>query len=154
MNDSDPPRDVLVMLVDEVGRLNGRLKSGFADARRSAGLGESELTVLNAVVEAERPPTVSQIGRSLGHARQIVQRAANGLIAAGLIETLPNPDHKRAPLLRATQTGLAKKVAIDGTGAEIAIRLAAGMDADALHRAVDNLRTVRKSLEVQLRGGN
>src|SRR6476619_7051571 len=92
-------RHALVGLVDEVLRLGGRLKSTFAGARRAAGLGESESMVLNAVVEADRAPTVSQIGRSLGQPRQIVQRAANALVEAGLIATAPNPDHKRAPLL-------------------------------------------------------
>ena len=93
-------RNALVGLVDEIARLNGRLKSAFAASRRAVGLGDSEIMVLNAVVEAERPPTVAQIGRSLGHPRQIIQRAANSLVADGLIETRPNPDHKRAALLR------------------------------------------------------
>jgi DNA-binding MarR family transcriptional regulator len=153
MIDVEPPRNVLVLLVDEVGRLNGRLKSGFAEARRSAGLGETELTVLNAVVEADRAPTVPQIGRSLGLARQIVQRAANALIADGVIETMPNPDHKRAGLLRATPLGVAKKAEIDRTGDAIAARLADGIDMDAAYAAVASLRAVRKSLESHLRGG-
>ena len=64
-------RHPLIGLSDELIRLNGRLKGRFAGARRSEGLGDSELTVLNAVVEADRPPTVPQIGRSLGQPRQI-----------------------------------------------------------------------------------
>src|SRR5690606_37248532 len=108
--DSRPP---LVGLSDELIRLNGRLKSLYADARRDAGLGSSEMSVLNAVVEADRPPTVPQIGRSFGQPRQQVQRAANSLMAAGLIEALPNPDHKRAMLMRATESGVALKRAID-----------------------------------------
>ena len=80
-------------------RLQGRLKGAFTDSRLSTGLGETEMTVLNAVAEAPSPPTVPQIGRALGHPRQVIQRAANALITAGLIATRDNPDHKRAVLL-------------------------------------------------------
>ena len=59
-------RHPLVGLSDELIRLNGRMKALFAGARRPEGLNDSESTVLNAVVEADRPPTVPQIGRSLG----------------------------------------------------------------------------------------
>ncbi len=148
----DDPRNVLVKLVDEVGRLSGRLKSGFAATRRGIGLNESELTVLNAVVEGQRPPTASQIGRSLGIARQIVQRAANALMSRGLIEAAPNPDHKRAALLIATPAGLAIKAEADRIGNAAAERLAAGIDLAAAHDAVTSLRAVRKSLESYLRG--
>jgi DNA-binding MarR family transcriptional regulator len=147
-------RHPLVGLSDELIRLNGRLKGMFAGARRSEGLGDSELTVLNAVVEADRPPTVPQIGRSLGQARQLVQRAANSLMAAGLIEAEPNPDHKRAVLLRATAEGTALKRGIDARADAIAGDVAEGMDADVVHAATAALRTIRKQLEAQLRAAD
>jgi len=144
-------RHPLVGLSDELIRLNGRMKALFAGARRSEGLGDSELSVLNAVVEADRPPTVPQIGRSFGQPRQIVQRAANSLMAAGLIETVPNPDHKRAVLLRATEQGLAMKRGMDARADEVADSIAAELDADAVRAATLALRAVRKQLEAQLR---
>ena len=125
MNRGIEPRHPLVGLSDELIRLNGRLKGMFAGARRSEGLGDSEIMVLNAVVEADRPPTVPQIGRSLGQPRQIVQRAANSLMATGLIEAEPNPDHKRAVLLRATDRGVALKREIDARADAIAAEIAA-----------------------------
>ena len=118
-------RHPLVGLSDELIRLNGRLKSLFAEARRGAGLGDSEMGVLNAVVEADRAPTVPQIGRSFGQPRQLVQRAANSLMAAGLIEAVPNPDHKRAVLLCATDKGLTLKREVDGRADAKAAEVAA-----------------------------
>ena len=144
-------RHPLVGLSDELIRLNGRLKGMFAGARRSEGLGDSELTVLNAVVEADRPPTVPQIGRSLGQPRQIVQRAANSLMAAGLIEAEPNPDHKRAVLLRPTAQGTALKREMDARADAIAADVAGGLDADLVRRAVAALREIRQELEARLR---
>ena len=147
-------RHPLVGLSDELIRLNGRLKGMFAGARRSEGLGDSELTVLNAVVEADRPPTVPQIGRSLGQPRQLIQRAANSLMDAGLIEAEPNPDHKRAVLLRATEEGIALKRGIDGRADAIAEEVAAEIDAEIVRQATGALRTIRKQLEARLRAAN
>jgi DNA-binding MarR family transcriptional regulator len=146
-------RHSLVGLSDELIRLNGRLKGMFAGARRSEGLGDSELTVLNAVVEADRPPTVPQIGRSLGQPRQLVQRAANSLMDAGLIEAEPNPDHKRAVLLRATEQGVTLKREIDARADAIADEVAGNIDADLVRQATALLRDIRKDLEARLRTG-
>lgn len=144
-------RHALVGLVDEVSRLNGRLKSLFADSRRTVGLGQSDSMVLNAVVEADRPPTVPQIGRSLGFPRQLVQRAANALVTQGLIETLPNPDHKRAPLLSPTAAGVALKRQADAEAERIASALAGVIDQAAVRSAAVALRGVRKQIEAGLR---
>ena len=147
-------RHALIALVDEVHRLGGRLKSLFADARRSVDLGDSELMVLNAVVEADRPPTVSQIGRSLGQARQIVQRAANALESEQLIEMMTNPDHKRAPLLVATAAGTAMKRQADACADAIAADLAEGFEAPVLAQITTDLHRLRKQLETRMRGGD
>jgi len=146
--DSRPP---LTSLVDELTRIHGRLKSVFAASWRDAGLGESELMVLTAVVEAKRPPTVPQIGRSLGQVRQLVQRAANALIERGLIETLPNPDHKRAVLLRATEGGFALKRKVDTEADMIGKRLGESVDLDNVRATAALLRIVRKQVEARLR---
>jgi DNA-binding MarR family transcriptional regulator len=145
-------RNALIGLVDEVTRLNGRLKSTFAASRREAGLGESEMMVLNAVVEAQHPPTVPQIGRSMGQPRQIVQRAANSLVSSGLIETAPNPDHKRAVLLLPTAKGITLKREADARADAIAEELGRDMDQSAARGAIQALRAVRKQLEARLRG--
>src|SRR5579862_4090613 len=110
----------VVLLIDEVIRLNSRLRSIFAGVGASTGLAPMETMVLTAVVESRAAPTVPQIGRSLGHARQVVQRAANDLIAAQLIKTAPNPNHKRAPLLLATAAGRNLKRDADRRGLKAA----------------------------------
>lgn len=146
-------RHPLVGLSDELIRLGGRMKATFAGARREEGLGDSELSVLNAVVEADRPPTVPQIGRSFGQPRQLVQRAANSLMAAGLIEAEPNPDHKRAVLLRATERGIALKREIDARADVIAAEIGEGVDTEVIREATAALNTIRKQLEARLRAG-
>ena len=140
----------LISLVDSLSRLQGRLLSVFAPAR-PAGLSPTEMTVLNAVGGATSPPTVPQIGRSLGHARQVIQRAANTLIAAGLIDMRPNPDHKRASLLVSTRRGMEVKAQADAQGAAIARALEAVIDPAIARQAVLLLDELRAQLDEHAR---
>jgi DNA-binding MarR family transcriptional regulator len=140
-----------IALVDEIGRLNGRFKTLFADVRRGVGLGDTELLVMSAVVEARRPPTVPQIGRSLGHPRQIIQRAANALIAAGLVEHAPNPDHKRAALLLATSDGIARKRQADALAVTVTADLADGLDPMIMETVAGALAVIRLHIEERVR---
>jgi DNA-binding MarR family transcriptional regulator len=146
-------RQPLVGFSDELIRLNGRLKALFAKARRPEGLGDPELTTLNAVVEASQPPTVPQIGRSLGVLRQVVQRAANSLTAAGLVEAVKNPHHKRAVLLRPTQRGLEMKRGIDARAVALPEATAGSVDPDLVRQAALLLNQIRTQLEARLRAG-
>jgi DNA-binding MarR family transcriptional regulator len=145
------PRNALVALIDELIRAHGRLKSIFTDVNAASGLSSMESTVLAAVVESVAAPTVAQIGRSLGYPRQVIQRAANTLIAAGLVETAPNPSHKRAMLLVATREGRSRKQQAE-THAEDVIRpLLARLDAAKCRSVAEDLRELRSEIEAFLR---
>ncbi|MEZ5709920.1 MAG: helix-turn-helix domain-containing protein [Blastomonas sp.] len=143
----------LIALIDQLSRLQGRLRGLFAGLDSAAGLSRMEMTVLTAVAEAERAPTVPQIGRSLGHPRQVVQRAANTLIEAGLIDTRDNPDHKRAMLLVATDRGRAMKQAANAQAAEIAQGVMPWLDAGEVREAARLLERIRKGLDAHRRDG-
>lgn len=51
--------------------------------------------------------TVARAARRVGLTRQAVQKTANELAAAGLLEFKDNPDHKRSPLIAVTEKGQA-----------------------------------------------
>lgn len=144
-------RDPVIGLIDEVSRMNGRLRTAFAGASAGMDYSEAELTVLNAIVEASRPPTVPQIGRALGHPRQPVQRAVNTLVAGGLAETRPNPDHKRAPLLVATAAGIALKEVSDERALTIAAAMAPHLDMASVAALTQGLKALRGELETYMR---
>ena len=141
----------LILLIDEVIRLNGRLKSVFAGVNAASGLPAMELTVLTAVVAAQAPPTVAQIGRSLGHPRQVIQRAARALLAAGLIAAAPNPHHKRAALLLATSSGKRLKRATDRRALKAANNFLHHIDGARCERLVVDIRKLRGQIELQVR---
>lgn len=141
----------LIGLIDATSRLRGRLKSAFAGSADDLGLSEMEITVLNAVTEARTPPTVPQIGRALGHPRQVIQRAANTLTDAGLIEPAANPDHKRAVLLLPTAAGEELKREADARGHEIAAQLLRSVDPALVIQANALLETLRLQLDAHFR---
>jgi DNA-binding MarR family transcriptional regulator len=139
------------MLLDELARIRGRIGTAFSPGRKQTGLTEVEWIVLNAVTGATNPPTVPQIGRSLGHARQVVQRAATRLVDHGLVEWIDNPDHKRAQRLVATADGRQMKMQADARGLEMAASLVQGLDPAVVTGAIDAIRTIRQHLEAQIR---
>lgn len=136
---------------DELARSRGRLRELFAERRAQTGLAEMELTVLTAAVNASAPPTVAQIGRSLGHPRQVVQRASNRLAALGLLEFVENPDHKRAALLVATQAGETLKAADNARSQAIRDALVARIGPAAFADAADRLHAIRREIEAFLK---
>jgi len=136
---------------DEVARLRGRMRALFSDARAESGLGEMELTVLTATVNAATAPTVAQIGRSLGHPRQVVQRAANRLVELGLIELTDNPGHKRASLLVATPAGEKLKAEDRDRASTITKAVLQRIATEEFAEAADRLAAIRAEIEDYLR---
>lgn len=151
MIDSTRHPNPLIGLIDATSRLRGRLKSAFAGSADDLGVNEMQMTVLNAVTEARTPPTVPQIGRALGHPRQVIQRAANALVEARLIAFAANPDHKRAILLLPTDAGEALKREADARGHEIAAELLRSVDAVLVMQANELLETLRRQLDAHFR---
>lgn len=140
-----------IRFLDEFARLRGRIQTAFEVVEEEGALSDLESVVLNAVAGAASPPTVPQIGRSLGHARQVIQRAANALTARGLIATVPNPDHKRAHRLVATDAGSALKAKHDERGMLRAAALTDGLELETIETGVAALHRIRECLERNLR---
>lgn len=147
MDDRGLKSNPMFKLVDEVARLQGRFKSLFAGVHSVSGLRPMEELVLTAIVEAEAAPTVPRIGRSLGHPRQVIQRAVDDMAAEGYIDKLPNPDHKRASLLTITPRGRRLKERSDAHAIAIANAVLGGVDARRFESLAVELQAVRKALE-------
>lgn len=145
---SHPP---FARFADEVARLRGRLRALFEDVRSETDLSEMELTVLTAATHADHPPTVAQIGRSLGHPRQVVQRAANRLAEKGLITFAANPGHKRASLLEPTAAGREVKASDHARSAAITAAILARIDEASFAEAADQLQQIRSGIEAYLK---
>lgn len=142
----------MLVLMDELIRTTTRLNGVFGDLSQNFGVTKMELAVLTAVVESERAPTVPQIGRSLGHPRQVIQRAANLLLERELIRAEQNPDHKRAVLLVAEEAGVQLKEALDHKAMESVNELMQVVDVTHCERLAVDLRRLRREVETFVRG--
>jgi DNA-binding MarR family transcriptional regulator len=98
-----PAGDAFSVLAITVLRLAGHLTAIGDALAKPAGQTSARWQVL-ATVEDE-PMTVAAIARSLGLARQSVQRVADLLDGDGLAVYVDNPDDRRAMLLQLTPRG-------------------------------------------------
>jgi DNA-binding MarR family transcriptional regulator len=150
LQEADDPRvlvDELTAMISECFLVHGRLVNIFSTIKDSVDLTGTEALTLFAVINSGKPVTVPQIGRSLGHARQVIQRAANVLVGRGLLETRDNPAHKRAAFLVATEAGRKIKLGFDAAGRAVAETLAGGMDLATVLATHDGLRQLRRAVD-------
>jgi DNA-binding MarR family transcriptional regulator len=108
-------------------RANGLLLAAGDRLAAERGLTSARWQVLGAVALAQRPLTVPQIARRMGLSRQTVHTTVSRLGADGLVELVPNADHRRSQLVSVTELGRAKYQAVDETQAAWVNRLAAGL---------------------------
>jgi DNA-binding MarR family transcriptional regulator len=125
-------------------RVNGLLLAAGDLLTAGHGLTSARWQVLGAIVSAQRPLTVPQIARRMGLTRQAVHTTINRLLADGVVELVPNEDHRRSQLIRLTEPGLARYQAIDDKQVAWVSRLAAGLarsDLDTAARVLAELCT-------------
>jgi DNA-binding MarR family transcriptional regulator len=108
---SDELTDRLTEVFDLVGPLYRRAHRKVEQDAPIEGLSVGVRAVLNLLHE-HGPMTVPQMGRAQALSRQFVQRMINDAAARGLVESVPNPAHKRSSLIRLTDEGRAAITAV------------------------------------------
>ena len=137
----------LVMLIEESIRLRDSAQQVLSEVLATETLTRLERLVLLSITEFGRPLTVSQVGRNLGHSRQVVQRAANQLVSLGFLEKLPNPDHKTSPLLQPTDSGRAFERQMGEALVQMVNTLLTDADIATCLRVADALKKLRTKIE-------
>jgi DNA-binding MarR family transcriptional regulator len=126
-------------------RANGLLLAAGDRLAAEHGLTSARWQVLGAI--AQRPLTVPQVARRMGLTRQAVHTTVNRLVADGLVELVPNADHRRSQLVSVTELGRARYRAIDETQAAWVNRLAAGLPRSELETTARVLSELCKRLD-------
>ncbi|WP_327110670.1 MarR family transcriptional regulator [Nocardia sp. NBC_01730] len=126
-------------------RVNGQFLAVAEELARPAGLTAAWWQVLGAVLRT--PLSVAGIAREMGITRQSVQRIADLLVDKGLAEYRPNPAHRRAKLVAATEAGLATVHRIDPQHAVMSKRLAAELGPEQLALTVEVLAKLSAALD-------
>ncbi|MDH3418820.1 MAG: MarR family winged helix-turn-helix transcriptional regulator [Gammaproteobacteria bacterium] len=85
-------------------RLFQRLGAEFQPVPGGAPLSPPQRAVLE-FLDREDHQTVPELARSRSVSRQHIQVSVNELVDRGWLETVPNPAHRRSPLIALTQAG-------------------------------------------------
>jgi DNA-binding MarR family transcriptional regulator len=137
----------LTDLVLEIFRLNGLLISAGDALVAGTGLTSARWQVVGAIALQQGRAPVAHIANAMGLTRQSVQRIADELEKAGVVEFRDNPHHKRAKLVTLT----AKGHALNETAMQLqkpwVAALAAGIDHSALQATLTVLTQLRARLE-------
>jgi len=132
-------------LILETFRFNGRLLTAGDRLTRPFKLSSARWQVLGAIVE--KPLPVAQIARNMGLARQSVQRLADNLEKAGVVEYAPNPDHGRAKLVRLNEKGHRVMKALTQSQIRWANEIASGATSGEIESALSLMRKLRLRLD-------
>jgi DNA-binding MarR family transcriptional regulator len=98
-----PEGEAFTRLVVEVAWLGGLFTAAGEALAKVGNQTLARWLILDSI--EDKPSTVAQIARQRHIARQAVQRVADLLEREGLAQYQPNPDHRRAKLLRPTARG-------------------------------------------------
>ncbi|MBX4910273.1 MULTISPECIES: MarR family transcriptional regulator [Rhizobium] len=128
-------------------RLAGHLTAAGDRLSKPAGQTSARWQVLAAARRGEL--SVAQIARTLGLARQGVQRLADVLEGEGLIAYADNPQHQRAKLVLLTADGAERLGAIEVAQAEWANGVSAAFTAAELESARAVMARVMEILEAK-----
>ncbi|MEU2872166.1 MarR family winged helix-turn-helix transcriptional regulator [Streptomyces olivoreticuli] len=156
MNETDPGlaseelTDRLTEVFDLVGPLYRRTQHKVEQDMSTDGLSVGVRAVLNLLRE-HGPMTVPQMGRAQALSRQFVQRMVNDATARGLVESAPNPAHKRSSLIRLTEQGQTVITAVISRE-RVVLRQAGGdltgTEIDACLRVLSRLLEVMDNVDV------
>ncbi|MFF3325715.1 MarR family winged helix-turn-helix transcriptional regulator [Streptomyces sp. NPDC002889] len=139
------PQELLTRTALGVFRLNGQFITVSDGLAREAGLTAARWQVLGAVLR--EPQSVAGIARTMGITRQSVQRIADVLAEQGLAEYRPNPAHRRAKLLHATEQGREAIRKIDPGHARLAHHLLEALGPQEFTRTVQVLEQLSRAMD-------
>ena len=142
-----PDTTAVTQLTLAVFRLNGVLLHWGDQLVASLGLTSARWQMLGSLALAGTPLTAPQIGEGMGVTRQGAQKQLNLLLEEGLVESHPNPAHRRSPLYALTPQGLASYHRADVLWTVKALELADLISADQASAATHTLESMRRELQ-------
>jgi DNA-binding MarR family transcriptional regulator len=149
MENRTPAGAAATEVILSVFKVNGLLVTSGDQLSASEDLTSARWQVLGAIALADRPLTVPQIARRMGLTRQSVHATVKRLVEGGLVELLPNADHRRSRLVRLTDLGERRYAAIDSRQIGWVNRLTHGLGRTDLEMAARVLQELSARLEAE-----
>jgi DNA-binding MarR family transcriptional regulator len=138
-----PPRDVMWLLVQAAGAIEGRLEQALAEVALSG----AKLVALTQLVEADEPVSLGELATQCACVRSNITQLVDRLESDKLVRRVDDPKDRRS--LRAAITPLGReRQALGAKQVEAVRRQLAGalkaIDGDVLQRALADLTSVSK----------
>lgn len=130
-----------------VFRMNGVLLHWGDRLVEPLGLTSARWQMLGAIALADTPLTAPQVGEAMGVTRQGAQKQLNLLLEQGMLESRPNPAHRRSPLYSLTPRGRVLYERADALWSVQAARLAALIPAAQVQTATQTLTAILRHLQ-------
>lgn len=146
-DDRTPEGEIATEVILATFRVNGLLLAAGDLLAAGHGLTSARWQVLGAVALEERPLTVPQVARRMGLTRQSVHTTVDHLVEDGMVELVPNADHRRSQLVCLTEVGRAKYWALDEDQATWVNALSAGFSRSELETTARVLGELGTRLE-------
>ncbi|MBC8138017.1 MAG: MarR family transcriptional regulator [Fibrella sp.] len=142
-----PASNALTDLIHAVLRMNATVRKSGTRLTRDMGLTNSRWQILGEIFALGERVTVSELARHLGLTRQAVQRLADEMVEAGMVEFAENPGDARAMHLILTEAG--RSVYNDSLEREWqwTNAVAEDFDAEEISRAVALLTAITKKMQ-------
>lgn len=135
----------LSSLIRETRNAAARMTTLAENLLDGTGISYSARTTLE-LIEVTGPQTVPALARKRDTSRQNIQVQIDDLRAAGLVEIVANPGHKRSVLVALSEPGRARFREIRAREAEFLKRLAAEIEGVELRSAAAALRALSAAL--------
>jgi DNA-binding MarR family transcriptional regulator len=142
----DTNTEAFTRLTLTVFRLNGALLHWGDRLVEPLGLTSARWQMLGAIALADVPLTAPQVGEAMGVTRQGAQKQLNLLVEQGLVDSQPNPAHRRSPLYVLTQRGRELYQKADELWAARAAKLATLIPAAQARAAARTLESMLNQL--------
>jgi len=128
-----------------IRRLFRAMAAKADDYLADTGLSAADRAVME-FLYPQQELSVPDIARRYDVSRQHVQVTVNGLVARGLVRSVPNPKHKRSPLIRMSELGRSSFEEIRRNETAVVQHLFGGIPDDALDTTRETLATLLKKL--------
>jgi DNA-binding MarR family transcriptional regulator len=136
----------LAHLFDEVRLLEHRLFQVAEELHAGGDVSVPGRAVLEYLYR-HGPTSVPGIARARYVSRQHIQTIVDALLDRELVQSTPNPAHRRSPLFRLTKTGTSTIMAIHQRERQLVQQTFTGFRRDDVVAAADLLASVRTALD-------
>jgi DNA-binding MarR family transcriptional regulator len=148
----DSPTPLLTTLTWELRRAFRELALAGDRELKPMGISVRDRALLEFLVKAETPISLSELARSWSVSRQYVHQTLRGLADPNWVREQPDPANRRSVLLSLSQAGKDFWTKVEVSNNAFFTSLACGFKAEELQAAITTIRKLRANINEKEKG--